>query len=61
MEPRPRGFYVLAGFFTLWPLDLTDGKRVVPGGEAMDVMTDERLRAYAADMGYIRAGPHPNA
>lgn len=34
----------VAGFFTLWPLDLTDGKRVVAGGEAMDVMTDERLR-----------------
>lgn len=34
----------VAGFFTLWPLDLTDGKRVIAGGEAMDVMTDERLR-----------------
>ena len=34
----------VAGFFTLWPLDLTDGKSVVAGGEAMDVMTDARLR-----------------
>ena len=34
----------VAGFFTLWPLDLTDGRSVVRGGEAMDVMTDERLR-----------------
>lgn len=34
----------VAGFFTLWPLDLTDGKSVIRGGEAMDVMTDERLR-----------------
>ncbi|GEM_PF-2394250 len=34
----------VAGFFTLWPMELTDGHATVRGGEAMDVMTDERLR-----------------
>lgn len=34
----------LAGFFTLWPLELSDGRRVVQGAEAMDVMTDSRFR-----------------
>lgn len=34
----------VAGFFTLWPLEMTDGRHVVKGGEAMDVMTDERFR-----------------
>lgn len=34
----------LVGFFTLWPLMLTDGNVVVRGGEAMDVMTDDRYR-----------------
>lgn len=34
----------LAGFFTVWPLELTDGRNVVQGGEAMDVMTDNRFR-----------------
>lgn len=64
----------VAGFFTLWPLDLTDGKRVVPGGEAMDVMTDERLRGrgifprlaaksaeFAADRGVQVLFGAPNA
>ncbi len=34
----------LIGFFTLWPLSLTDGDVVVRAGEAMDVMTDDRYR-----------------
>ncbi|MEL7445884.1 MAG: GNAT family N-acetyltransferase [Pseudomonadota bacterium] len=40
----PDGKPDIAGFFTLWPITLTDGSSIIPGGEAMDVMTDERLR-----------------
>jgi GNAT superfamily N-acetyltransferase len=35
---------MMAGFFMLWPMQLTDGRRVVAGGQAMDVMTDPRFR-----------------
>lgn len=34
----------LGGFFTVWPMPLTDGRALVSGGQAMDVMTDERFR-----------------
>ncbi len=34
----------LGGFFTIWPMPLTDGRQSVSGGQAMDVMTAERFR-----------------
>jgi hypothetical protein len=34
----------LGGFFTIWPMPLSDGRQSVAGGQAMDVMTDERFR-----------------
>lgn len=34
----------IGGFFTIWPMRLTDGKKSVSGGQAMDVMTSERFR-----------------
>ncbi len=34
----------LAGFFTIWPMPLTDGTSSLAGGQAMDVMTDDRFR-----------------
>jgi len=64
----------VAGFFTLWPLDLTDGKTIIPAGEAMDVMTDDRFRGrgvfpklaaasakFAADRGIQILFGAPNA
>ncbi len=34
----------IGGFFTIWPMPLTDGRNTVPGGQAMDVMTSEKFR-----------------
>lgn len=32
------------GYFMFWPMELTDGRRIVRAGQAMDVMTDPRSR-----------------
>lgn len=34
----------VSGFFMLWPLEMTDGRQVVAGGQAIDVMTDPKFR-----------------